>query len=139
MNADGRRLPPSKGGPGTFCFTNPELIQFVADTMVYCSGSREVRDLLTRMVPSDGSTFCQCERCTALCQPIERPAMAYCAGDRVTSGPYYYFITEVAKRVNREDSPGTTTWLRKQLFSSPRYSGDSLSAVLDDAIDGQED
>ncbi len=99
MNADGKRLPPSKGGPGTFCFTNPELIQFVADKMVYCSGSREVSDLLIRMVPSDGSTFCQCERCTALCQPIERPAMAYCAGDRVTSGPYYYFITEVAKRV----------------------------------------
>ena len=99
MTADGRRLPPGKGGPGTFCFTHPDLIRFVADKMIYCSGSREAADLLVRMVPSDGSTFCQCERCTALCQPFERPSMAYCAGDRVAAGPYYYFITEVAKRV----------------------------------------
>ncbi len=102
MNADGKRLPRSKGGPATFCLTNPDLIQFVADKMVYGSGTQTVSDLMVNMMPLDGATFCQCDRCKELSLPFERPAMAYCAGDQVMSGPYYYFVTEVAKRVKAQ-------------------------------------
>ncbi len=99
MGPDGQRKPPSKGGPQTFCFTSPEVIKFVTDKMVYWSGDNTNCAATFRLVPSDGASFCLCERCLALCKPLERPVMAYCAGDYVMSGPYYYFITEVAKQV----------------------------------------
>ena len=102
MNPDGKRLPHSKGGPATFCLTNPDLIQFVADKAIYGSGSQTAGDLMVNLIPVDGATFCQCERCLELSKPFERPNMAYCAGDQVMSGPYYYFFTEVAKRVKAQ-------------------------------------
>ena len=103
QGADGQRRAPSQGGPGTFCFTNPELIQFVADKMVYWSGDDAASRASFRLVPGDGSSFCQCERCLALCPP-GAATMAYCAGPRVVSGPYFHFIAEVARRV-REARP----------------------------------
>lgn len=101
MNAAGQRLPPSKGGP-MFCMTNPELIQFVADKMVYWSGDNPQSRATFRLVPLDGTTFCQCERCRALSQPFEKASVAYCTGPHSESDPYYYFIAEVAKRVKTQ-------------------------------------
>lgn len=97
-NTAGVRLPPSKGGP-TFCTTNPELIQFVADKMIYWSGDNPECSAEFRLVPTDSSTFCNCPVCTEMNQPYRRNALAYVAGPRSRSEAYFYFISEVAKRV----------------------------------------
>ena len=100
MRADGQRLPPHKGGPGTFCMTSPGAIDFVADKMLAFVGDN--KDCIARfnLLPMDGCTYCQCERCLKLYQPYEKPDIPYVPiSPYMVSDAYYHFVSEVAKRV----------------------------------------
>ena len=118
MTDDGKRLPPSKGGP-MFCMTNPEVIRYVADKMVYWSGDNPNSDAEFRMVPLDGTSFCHCPRCRALYEPLERPKAPYVAGPVVISDPYFYFISQVAKLVKVQRPKVTILALAYADYTTP--------------------
>ena len=100
MDKDGQRLPPDKGGPSTFCMTSPGAIDFVADKMLdWVGGNKDCRARFN-LLPMDGCRYCQCEACQKMYQPYERPEIPYVPGMAyMVSEAYYYFVSEVAKRV----------------------------------------
>jgi hypothetical protein len=100
MGADGRRLPPKRGGPGTFCMTSPGVIRFVADKVLAFVGDNPQCMVCLNLLPMDGCTYCQCERCVGMYKPYEPTALPYVPISPYTvSDAYYYFVAEVAKRV----------------------------------------
>jgi len=100
MTADGKRLPPNKGGPTTFCMTSPGAIQFTADKMLAWVGPNLERHCQFKLLPMDGCQYCQCAECQKMYKPYERPDLPWVPGMPYTvSDAYYYFVSEVAKRV----------------------------------------
>ena len=100
MREDGQRLPPNKGGPGTFCMTSPGAIEFVANKMLAWIGDNKDCMVKFNLLPMDGCTYCQCERCLNLYKPFRRPDIPWVPiSPYMVSDAYYYFVTEVAKRV----------------------------------------
>ena len=99
MAADGRRLPPNKGGP-TFCLTSPGAIEFVANKVLALVGDNRQCMVKFNLLPNDGCSYCCCERCLEKYKPLEQPMLPYVPGTSfVASDAYYYFVSEVAKRV----------------------------------------
>ena len=100
MGAAGRRLPPTKGGPGTFCMTSPAAIRFVADKVLALAGDNPQCMVCFNLLPMDGCSYCQCARCVKMYKPFEPTALPYVPiSPYMVSDAYYYFVAEVAKRV----------------------------------------
>ena len=100
MGPDGRRLPPRKGGPGTFCMTSPKVIRFVADKVLAFVGDNRQCMVCFNLLPMDGCTYCQCPRCLGMYKPLAKTALPYVPiSPYSVSDAYYYFVAEVAKRV----------------------------------------
>jgi hypothetical protein len=100
MTEDGKRLPPDKGGPSTFCLSSTGAIQFVADKIVDWAGSNRSSHAKFNLLPMDGCRYCQCQDCKELYQPYERPDLPWVPGmNYMVSDAYYHFVAEVAKRV----------------------------------------
>jgi hypothetical protein len=97
---NGRRVAPSQGGP-TVCMTSPGLIQFIIDKAISVT-KPDCRDTLN-LLPMDAASFCECERCRKLYEPLVKSSVphsalrAFCASDA-----YYYFVSEVAKGLRQE-------------------------------------
>lgn len=94
----GKRLRTGLGGP-TFCLSNPDVIQFVADKAIYCAGGAESTKFF-RLLPMDCAVFCQCDECLKRMDPKADNAGAWVTmSAKSASDIYYYFVAEVAKRV----------------------------------------
>jgi len=96
----GQRVSPYKNGPSV-CMTHPDLIQFIIDKAISIT-KPESTDTLN-VLPMDGTSFCDCERCTKLYEPLVKSSVAH-SGIRpfVASDAYYYFITEIANGIQKE-------------------------------------
>jgi hypothetical protein len=106
MTADGKRLPPNKGGPSTFCLTSKGAIQFVADKVLDWAGDNKECRVKFKMVPMDGCQYCQCEDCQKRYKPYEKPDLPWVPGmDYVISDTYFYFVSEVGKLI-ADRAPG---------------------------------
>lgn len=100
MGADGKRLTPSQGGRVTFCMTNPQAAQFVADKVLAFVGDNLQCMACFNLLPMDGCSYCQCERCVAMYKPLEPTALPYVPlSPYYVSDAYYTFVAEVARRV----------------------------------------
>jgi len=97
---NGQRVAPSKGGP-TVCMTSPGLIQFIIDKAISVT-KPDSSDTLN-LLPMDFASFCDCERCRKLYEPLVKSSVPhsgmrpFCASDA-----YYYFVSEVAKGIQKE-------------------------------------
>ena len=106
MTADGKRLPPDKGGPATFCLTSKGAIQYVADKVLDWVGDNKECRVKFKMVPMDACNYCQCEECQKLYRPYEKPDLAWVPGmDYTVSDAYYHFVSEVGKLI-ADKAPG---------------------------------
>ncbi len=100
MNADGKRLPPNKGGPSTFCMTSPGAIQFVSDKILDWVGPNTEYRARFNLLPMDGCRYCQCPDCKTMYEPHEPTTIPWVPGmPYMVSDAYYYFVSEVAKLV----------------------------------------
>jgi hypothetical protein len=99
MAEDGQRKPPGKGGP-TFCMTSTGAIEFVANKILAWVGDNKQCMVKFNLLPMDGCRYCQCERCLSLYKPYRSPDIPWVPiSPYMVSDAYYYFVTEVAKRV----------------------------------------
>ncbi|MCY3017669.1 MAG: DUF4838 domain-containing protein, partial [Planctomycetota bacterium] len=106
MTEDGKRLPPNKGGPTTFCLTSKGAVQFVADKVLDWVGDNKECRVKFKMVPMDSCKYCQCEECQKLYKPYEKPDLPWVPGMNYTvSDAYYYFVSEIGKRI-ADKAPG---------------------------------
>ncbi len=110
---EGKRIPCNKYDDPTFCMSNPELIEWVADKMVEASKASPLPkrplamaswQMAYNLLPMDACRFCECERCLEINGPRIESRAPY-VYERSMSGVYYYFISEVAKLV-KERAPG---------------------------------
>ena len=100
MTADGKRLPPNKGGPVTFCLSSTGAIQYVAAKILDWVGDNKECRVAFKMVPMDGCQYCQCGECQKLYKPYERPDLPWVPGMNYTvSDAYFHFASEVGKRI----------------------------------------
>lgn len=101
MTADGKRLPPHKGGPSTFCMTSEGAIRFVADKMLDWIGPHQAYSLVKfDLLPMDSARYCLCESCQQMYKPYQPPDIPYVPGmPYIVSDAYYHFVAEVARRV----------------------------------------
>ncbi len=99
---NGKRVAPAHGGP-TVCLTSPGLIQFVVDKAISVTKPDSTDTL--KLLPMDATSFCDCERCRKLYEPLVKSAVVH-SGIRpfVASDAYCYFVSEVARGI-REARP----------------------------------
>jgi hypothetical protein len=97
----GKRIPPSEGGP-SFCMSNPEVIDFVANKIIEHSKAGKHRGLYW-LLPMDACKFCECDRCLAMNTPVEKNTIAWVANPESVSDVYYKFIEQVALKVKKEN------------------------------------
>jgi hypothetical protein len=101
----GKRIPPSKGGPATFCMTNPQVADYVANGILeQAKGNPNATGSIT-LIPMDAASFCECESCAKLDGPYELEDVAFPQGGRgtpIVSESYYYFVSEVARRIEKK-------------------------------------
>ena len=99
--AFGKRLAPGQGGP-TFCMSNPELIEWVAKKAIDSVSGNPAAEGLIWLVPMDAARYCECERCMKLIEPVEVDNMVFEFGGWASvSEAYYYFVSEVAKKIGK--------------------------------------
>ena len=90
------------------CFTNAEMIQFVADKAIAWAGRTPGAPRRFNLLPLDDAIYCECDQCLALNQPLVVPDIPYCAHPTYWgSDGYYHFVCEVAQRV-RKAAPQVT-------------------------------
>ena len=95
----GKRVAPSQGGP-TVCLTSPGLIQFIVDKAIAVTEPQAAVTL--NLLPMDSASFCDCERCRRLYEPLFKSRVAHseiCPFE--ASDAYYYLVAEVAKGIRQ--------------------------------------
>jgi hypothetical protein len=101
-STDGKRAPPSRGGPAV-CLTCPGVIQFIVGKALALTHPES--EVTLNILPMDASRFCDCPRCRRLYEPLYKSPVAHSAlMPFVVSDAYYYLVAEVAKRI-RETRP----------------------------------
>lgn len=109
---EGKRVPWKKYSDPQFCMSNPELIKWVADKMIEVSKTfprpkkpLAVTDwqMVYNLLPMDSCRFCYCKRCLKINGPKVKSRLSRFY-ERSMSGVYFYFVSEVARRV-RERAP----------------------------------
>jgi hypothetical protein len=130
---EGKRVPPGPNAP-TFCLTNPEMIAWVADKMVAVDkarppASRQPLGLrpgsgLYNLLPMDGCTYCECEKCLGLVDSTQLNQVPWVRLYDRSNAAHYYFVCEVAKRV-QERAPDITvgTLAYADVFLPPPAGG----------------
>jgi len=97
----GKRISPARHGPAV-CLTNRDMIRYVAEKAVAITAGAESTATLN-LLPMDAASFCECEACRKLYEPLERPKLPYCAHPTfMASDAYYHFVAEVAKALRAE-------------------------------------
>ena len=98
-SADGKRTPPSRGGPAV-CLTCPGVIQFIVDKAIALTYPES--EVTLNLLPMDASRFCDCPRCRRLYEPLYKSPVAHSAlMPFVVSDAYYYLVAEVAKGIRQ--------------------------------------
>ena len=93
------RRSPGQGGP-TFCMSNPELIEWVAQKAIDSAGGNPSAEGLLHLLPMDSAQFCECDNCMKLYEPVELERLCFEWGGRMNvSDAFYHFVSEVAKRI----------------------------------------
>ncbi|MBF0244587.1 MAG: DUF4838 domain-containing protein [Planctomycetes bacterium] len=113
----GKRIPKL-----TPCYTNGEMIQFVADKAAAWAALYPGTPKRFNILPVDSTTDCECDKCLALNKPFVKPDIPYCAHPTYySSDAYYYFVCQVAKKVAKT-SPNLTIFALAyaNVFAPPR-------------------
>jgi hypothetical protein len=91
----GQRRPPWEGGPAP-CLTSTGLIAFVTAKAIAITDGPDSTAVLN-LLPMDAASFCECPSCRALYEPLEKPALPYCALPTfMASDAYYAFVAAIA-------------------------------------------
>ena len=87
----------------TFCWSNPGLMDWVAERYVEkADGNPNARGVIT-MVPMDSAVFCECPQCWKLYEPVEQEELCFEWGGRMNvADGYWHFVAGVAERIGRK-------------------------------------
>ncbi len=97
----GKRLSPEQGGP-TFCMSNTELIEWITKKAVDSVNANPDAEGTIWLLPMDAARYCECENCMQLIGKPELDNFIFEFGGWANvSEVYYYFISEIARRVGK--------------------------------------
>jgi len=99
-----------KRGPGTaFCMSDPQLIAWVADKMVAVNQAAPLAvkhplnlrhfDRAYNLLPTDASSYCQCDRCTAVNEKEQDNTVPWVRLYKRSMSSYYSLVCGVANAV----------------------------------------
>lgn len=82
------------------CFSNDEMIQFVADKAAAWAAQTPDTTVEMSLTPMDATSCCECDKCQAMNEPLVHQH-GFPAGYFYSSDSFWYFVSEVAKRVKK--------------------------------------
>jgi len=102
---NGKRQPPQ------MCTTNPEVIEYMINYVL-----ADKKNAISTISPSDGGSFCECERCRALDVP---GLLGYDGKTPQLSDRVFTYANEIARRVHEKDPDKGVGMFAYTFYSQP--------------------